>query len=39
MVHFRDIWFGGNAIQTDLDAIIILSLIFNHFKVVEVQRC
>jgi hypothetical protein len=38
-LHFHEIWYGGNAIQGDLDTVMFLSRIFNHFKMVEVQNC
>jgi hypothetical protein len=36
LVDFHEVWYGGNAILGDLDAIIYLHSFYN-FKMVEVQ--
>jgi hypothetical protein len=36
LIDFHEIWYGGNAIQGDLDAVTY-SYSFNHFKMIEVQ--
>jgi hypothetical protein len=37
MVDFHEIWYEGNAIQGDLDAIVLNPIAYNHLKMVEVR--
>jgi hypothetical protein len=38
LIEFREIWYGGDAIQGDIDVIYFFHS-FNHFKIIEVQNC
>jgi hypothetical protein len=38
LVDFHEIWYGGNAIQGDIDAKF-LSPYLQPFKIADVERC